>query len=223
MKIESTKNLVNKAVSICVYGKTGTGKTHLASTIPEKALILNADKGVLTLRKYDIDYVTALAWKDVDSFMKFIGTEECSKKYKWIVFDSMTTIADMLLLHLKNDKGMKGFDLWNEYTEKLGQMIRFIRDQEVYSTLSIYESVEEKDANGIVSHGFGLSGEKLANRIPYFYSNVFSTHCKVKEDKPAYTLQTIPKNGWQGKARGIDVQATEEAHIGKLIKKLLID
>ena len=223
MKIESTKDLKGKKINICVYGKTGTGKTHLISTIPEKALILNADKGVLTLRKSDIDYATCVSWKDVSDFMKYMASKECAEKYKWIIFDSFSAIAEILQYHLKNEKNMKGFELWGEYSDKLGEMIRLIRDQEQYSTLSIFESSQSKNADGITTHAFNIPGDKISEKVPFYFSNVFSTHCKVKDDKPTYFLQTIPKNGWEGKARGVDVLPVEEAHLGKLIKKLLIE
>ena len=58
MKIKNAKEMDVSNVILCatVYGKAGTGKTTLGATFP-KPLFLDMNKGLLSIRGMDVDYI----------------------------------------------------------------------------------------------------------------------------------------------------------------------
>ena len=122
IKIQKTSNIKLQKKSIAVLGEGKTGKTSLAKTIKGKVLIANADKGVLSLKDKSLDYISLNNWSDVVEFMKFItGKQFKTHKYDWVVFDSISAIAQILEEHLEAE-GVKGFDFWGEYKKLIGGM-----------------------------------------------------------------------------------------------------
>lgn len=223
MKIQSTSNIELKKVHMAVTGYSGSGKTYLASTIKGKPLVLNADKGLLSLKGYKISYVSATKWQDVIDFMKFITNEAQMKKhgYTCVVIDSLSAIEKMLRDHL-DDKGVDGFGKWDAYEKNIGGIMQTLRDSETFDSLTIFEVEEKENSNGLLEKKFALKGS-LRSKIPYFYDFVFVTKkIEGKKDTPAqYVLQTCQKGGWDFvKSRGVVLKDYEPANINHILKKL---
>ena len=166
MKIQSTNNLELKKVHMAVTGYSGSGKTYLASTIKGKPLILNADKGVLSLKDHNLKYVTAKTWQDVVDFMKFITNEAQMKKhgFDWVVIDSLSAIEKILRDHL-DDMDVTGFDKWEHYEKNVGGIMKTLRDSETFNSLTIFEVEEKENENGLLEKKFALKGS-LRSKVP---------------------------------------------------------
>jgi hypothetical protein len=96
MKIESTNNTKVLKHNLAAIGASKSGKTHLISTIPGKALVCNTDKGIITLKKFKIQFTKVSSWAEFVEFMKF-GTDPAKMKkygFDWLAFDSVSTIAE---------------------------------------------------------------------------------------------------------------------------------
>ena len=196
MKIQKTSNMKLQKAHICVLGPSGTGKTFLASTIKGKPLILDADKGTLTLKKFSLDKVTVTTWDEVVEFMKFITSKQFEKMgYDWVVIDSVSAVADILTAHLE-EKGVTGFDFWGQYGKLMGGLMHTLKNSTTFNSLSLFELVE-KENNGILEKRFGLQGS-LASKVPYFYDFVFASKriSGKKDSADTYALQTCHKNGY---------------------------
>ena len=223
MKIENTSNIKLQKINMAVIGESKSGKTTLASTIKGKPLICNADKGILSLKKYKLAHVTVNSWEEVVDFMKFITNAKQMTKhgYDWVIFDSMTAIARLLKKHLE-EKGITGFDFWGEYKKLMAGIMTTTRYTNIFHSLSIYQLSEKENAGGFLEKKFGIEGS-LCAEVPYFYDFVFAIKkIPAKKDKPVeYCLQTIDKNGYCGLGGRAKLSDYEPANINNLMLKLL--
>lgn len=218
MNIQSTKDITNlEKFRFMVYGYSGVGKTQLIGTIPGKTLVLNTDKGMKTLRKSVIDYVSANTWKEVVDFLNFIKTEECLKTYEWIVFDSVSAMAQLLFVDLTDNKKFAGYDLWNQYGNFVTKFMLMLRDQQNYHTLAIFEAEDKEDDNGVVGKGFTIKGKSGTN-IPNFFDEVFALRVNKEGDR---ILQTSTSLGWVAKDRSQTLEKNEPADLNSIMNKIL--
>lgn len=221
MKIESTSNTKILKHNLAVIGPSKSGKTHLLSTLPGKVLICNTDKGVITLKKFKLQFVKVTTWVEFVEFMKFITNVEKMKKhgYDWIAFDSVSTIAEYLKADLKK-RNVTGFDLWNEYKEKIGGLLQTTRDTELFNSISIFEETEKENSSGLFEKRFGIEGS-LCAKVPYFFDASFATKKITKKDKDdQYVLQFTDKGGYNGLGGREKFAEYEPANISHIIKKL---
>jgi hypothetical protein len=217
MQIKSTKDItVTEKFRFMLYGLSGVGKTKLIGTIPEKTLIMNADKGMLTLASMDKDFVSVNSWKEIEEVLTYLKSKEALEKYQWFCIDSGTAVADLLLNHLSEEKKLSGFDLWREYGNIYNKFMRFLRDQQAYHTLSIFEAIDKEDESGIMTKSFGVQGS-IGGRIPNFYDFVFA----LKVDKTGNRIiQTSSTPGWICKDRSQKLEKQEPADLGQIMKKI---
>lgn len=217
MKISNTKDITtNEKIRFMVYGSSGVGKTKLIGTIPEKTLVLNTDKGMRTLSSMDIDYASANSWKEVIAFLDFIKTKECSDKYTWLVFDSISAMTDLLYTELVDNKKLDGFAMWKEYAGFVMKFMRFLRDQQVYNTLSIFEAIDKETESGVTEKSFGVQGS-VGGRIPNFYDEVFALRLDKNGNR---ILQTASSAGWIAKDRAQVLEKTEVADLAIIMDKI---
>jgi len=219
MKIESTKDIKKKEkVHICLYGASGTGKTKMIETLQGRTLILNADKGLLTLGagSGNIDYTSADNFNDVIQFMKYIKSDE--NNYDNIAIDSVSAIADLLLKHLEKE-GIKGFDMWGAYAKYIGGIITTLRDSTKFNSVSIFELVEKENESGLLSKKVGLQGS-LASRVGYFYDFFFAARQKTVKGEQVYKIQTQTGEGFECKSRLEGLEKFIEPDLGALMEKL---
>jgi energy-coupling factor transporter ATP-binding protein EcfA2 len=208
MEIQTTKDIKKKEkVHIALYGASGTGKTKMIETLKGKTLILNADKGLLTLKgSENVDFVNLNTFEDVIEAMKFIKSEK--NNYDNIAIDSMSVIGDLLIKYLKG-KGVKGFDLWGEYANYIGSIMM----------TSIFELIEKENESGLLAKKVGLQGS-LSSRVGYFFDFFFAARLKQSKEGPIYKIQTQSKEGYECKSRLEGLDTFIEPDLGKLITQL---
>lgn len=217
MKISNTKNINHEEkFRFMVYGYSGIGKTKLIGTLPGKVLVLNTDKGLLTLAGMDVDYASANSWKEVIDFLNYMKTDEAKKKYKFIVFDSVSAMMDLLYMELSENKKLGGFDLWREYGGFVTKFFRVLRDQQDYHTLSLFEAIDKEDDAGLAVKAFGVQGS-VGGRIPNFFDEVFA----LRMDKSGVRmLQTASSPGWIAKDRSQSLEKNELADLKIIMEKI---
>ena len=218
--LDTSEFLSNNKFRFMIYGKSGIGKTQLISTVKGRILILNTDKGLSTLRKFQCQYVSANTWPEILEFLNFIKTKECQESYDWIVFDSVTALSDILYNHLIDDKKLSGFDLWREYGNFMSKFLRFIRDQNTYHTVSIFEAIDKEDASGVTVQVFGVQGQ-IGSKVPNFYDEVFAMKMIVQNKEPKRMLQTLTTLGWIAKDRSKALEALEEPDLNVIMEKII--
>jgi len=214
MEIQSTKDIKqNEKVHVCLYGPPKTGKTKLLSTLGGRTLVLNSDKGLLTLKDAEnIDFINISNFEDMISAMKFIQTDKCD--YDNVAVDSMSVVADYLLEYLEK-KGVQGFEKWGQYEKYIKGIITTLRDSNRFNSVSIFELVEKENESGLLTKKVGLQG-KLASRVGYFYDLFLATRVKHTKDGSVYKIQTKTADGYECGSRieGLDPYIDQD--LGKL-------
>lgn len=170
-----------------VYGKPKIGKTTLAKTLPGKTLIVNMENGLLSLKGEDIEVYDCTVdskgepmernfrfEKLIHLFTNILSTSESKKKWDWIVVDSITEVGQCLVetMKLKYPDKKDSLVLWGEYSEKITDLIKKMRDYKPYNFLFLALEVYDKDDQSRRFTGVDLNG-KISQRVPALVDEVF--------------------------------------------------
>jgi len=100
---------VERTASYAIYGRAGSGKTTLASTFPKPMLLLDIrDKGTDSIA--DVKGVDVLEIESLDDIEDiFYYLKDNPKKYKTLVFDTVTEMQKLVMKHvvMGKSKGKK--------------------------------------------------------------------------------------------------------------------
>lgn len=91
--------------SYAIYGRSGSGKTTLSATFPKPILLLDIrDKGTDSIANEDgIDVMDVETWEDIENVYYFL--KENPKKYKTVVFDTITQLQQVCIEEVSGGKG----------------------------------------------------------------------------------------------------------------------
>jgi phage nucleotide-binding protein len=226
MEVKNTKTLSDKPKFICVYGVSGIGKTSLASTLPGKTLVLDAENGLLPLLKAGIDYIS-IATGDkgeqvpeemrhdrFEEFMKFISKPDVQAKYDNVVVDSLTEISQLTLK--KMQKKYTGFDVWNHYASAMIGLLKFFRDLNKYNV--VFTALEDFDGEeGAEKYQPEVGGKKVRSYIGPLFDFVIR-YTTDKDGKRIFITSQTART--VAKSRSDNLAQIEEPHLGKLLEKI---
>lgn len=147
-KIQPVSELADN-LTMLVYGRSGTGKTHFGSTFPRPCLFIDVnEKGLDTIAQEDgIDVARVTDWQDLDDLLW--GLKD-GMEYESIVIDQVTNLQDLGMREVLR-KQRKGSDEtftqrnWGQLSGMLKQFITDFRDlADQYNLLLIaHERIDE--------------------------------------------------------------------------------
>lgn len=121
--------------SILIYGRSGTGKTALASTWPKPLLLLDInEKGTDTIAKVPgIDVISIEEWNEIEEVYWYLKTGKGAQKYKTVVIDQITQMQDLAMAQVKAESSKEGDDLisrreWGQISGKMKTWLFSYRD-----------------------------------------------------------------------------------------------
>ncbi len=211
-------------IKVIVYGGSGVGKTWLIQTAP-KPVIISAEKGLLTLKEFNIPVIEIKSFQDLEDAYVFITTDKRAKNFETICLDSISDIAETVLAEEKTKCGADPRQAYGAYADKLLPMIKKFRDLEkknVYFTAKLRAMHDE--FSGITSYLPSMPGQQLGPQLPYLFD--FSLVLRVGQDEDGNKfrfLQTESDVQYTAKARGGKLEASEPPDLGYLFKKVLDD
>ena len=96
------------ALSALIYGRSGTGKTHLAGTFPKPLLLLDVrEHGTDTIKNIsEIDVIDITQWSLFENVYWHIKKNQ--HEYKTIVIDQVTAIQEMLIENISGSDPKTG-------------------------------------------------------------------------------------------------------------------
>lgn len=88
----------NSSFGICIYGRSGTGKTTLLGTMPGRGLIIDipqAEGGTFVLNGTGdrIDVKEVHTWAEIQEVFWFLQKQ--NHDYKWVAIDSITAMTEL--------------------------------------------------------------------------------------------------------------------------------
>ena len=135
MTIKSTRGLHTDRLKILLHGFAGSGKTHQASTLEGKTLVISAEGGLLTLNDFDIDVLEVSNLEDVRNAYGWLLEPETAKKYDNIFVDSLTEIFDFAIKDIKDTGQKMTFGEWGELKEVMMRLTKAFRDLKDYNVI----------------------------------------------------------------------------------------
>ena len=220
IKITSTKEHTDK-VNILVYGKAGMGKTYLCSTAPNP-LIISTESGLLSLKDFDLPVIKITSIKDMYDAYEFITESSECKKFETICLDSITDIAEvMLIAHKRGEKDPR--QAYGKLADDMADMIRGYRDmpeKHVYFTAKQSRIVDAD--TGIAAYQAGMPGNTLKEGIAYFFDEVACIRMGELDDGETYRyLQLHPDIKYDCKDRSGELDKQEKPDLTNLINRCL--
>jgi len=201
---------------ILVFGRSGMGKTTLIKTLP-KPIIITSEKKLFALRKTNYPVILVETVEDLKDAIKFCNSKK-SKQFQSIAFDSISDIAETLLINLKkgvNDARQAYGSLNDEIMEILGKL-KETKKKHVY----VIAKAQKIDDEGVIKLAPMMPGKKLNNELNYFFDFVFCLDKNDDDENPYRFLITQPT--YKVDAKGCDeLEEIEPPHLGKIIKKAL--
>lgn len=237
MLIQSTKNASNNRLKFLIYGRPGVGKTSLTKTIGEPTLIVSAEAGHLVLSDADIDMIDmstndkgdlldkAQRFARLLDIYKYIQTDVPRKKYKWLVLDSLTEIADNLVDNLDTQERFQNPKMvllkWAEYTRQMESLIKAFRDIPYFNVIFTAISDESKDEAGTKDKTkVLLKGQKFPEKVGMYFDEYFYMGIQSQKEEDKRYLLTQATSNIEAKDRSGKLSKYEEPNIAKIAAKI---
>ena len=208
-------------IKILIYGRSGVGKTTLASTVPD-VLILSAEAGVLSLRDKAIPMIQITTVVELSEAYHWITTNPHAKGFKTIFLDSITEIAEQVLsnakLQVKDSRQAYG-----ELIEKMNMLVRSFRDLPGKNVVMLAKQESHLDeVSKMTMFGPAMPGSKVSQQLPYLFDEVFRLGVGKTPDGTEYRfLQTQPDLQYEAKDRSGVLDAIEPPNLSHIFNKIL--
>ena len=190
-KVGETKNNGIKAL---VYGQSGSGKTFSLSTLPdlESTLILSAEAGLLSIRDIipEADFSIISNLDDLREAFTYVNEGE-GTKYKTIVLDSLTEIAQQILSY-EQENTKDGRMIYGNMATRVLDLSKNFRDLVGRNVILICQEERIQDDEGRMLYGPAMPGKKVGPQLPYLTDLVFALRVKHEDDKTKRVFQTSP-------------------------------
>lgn len=195
-----------------VIGKAGTGKSVFASSFPTPAFLFDFDRGALTFRGKDVDFMqfplTAKGWVEFEKTFAEVEKAVTAGKYKTVIFDSASTLTDLAMeraLMLDPKRSPTGGPLWNVHYQMVRNLVegRIQKFTNLNCNLVLTAHVElvlDGDTGLVIDAKPLLTGQ-LSIKIPGLFDEVYYATTKTSNKGTEFFLQTVPKGVFTARSR----------------------
>lgn len=223
IKLTTTREAAQiNGIKVLVYGQAGSGKTTLCATTEAPTLIISAESGLLSLRKYDIPVINVNTIQDVHESYRFLLESNEAKDFEWVCLDSISEIAEVVLANEK--KNVR--DIRQAYGALVDQMLELLRAFRDLPGRNVYMSSKlervQDAATGSMLFGPSMPGAKLNQAIGYIFDEMFVLRAEKADDGQVYrTLQTQQDLQFVCKDRSGCLDTFEEPSLSHIRNKIL--
>lgn len=186
-------------VSLSIYGRSGTGKTTFASTMPTPILLLDAkEEGTDSISNVaGVDVLDVESFDDVEMAYWFLKTKE-GRKYNSVVIDTLTQIQDIVLAEVceANRREIPTKREWGQLAQQLKPWILRFRDLPQHSLFICQDRVTEsetEDEDQIMPEVGPRLSPSIASALNAAVKIIAQTYIKevtkTKGDKITSTMQ----------------------------------
>jgi len=208
-------------IKALIYGRSGSGKTHLITTCPAP-LLLAAEPGVLTLRNYNIPGIRIQTVNDLVDALEWVRHSADAQQFQTIYIDSLTEVAEVVLSNAKmlvNDPRKA----YMELLEKMVLTIKSFRDLPgKHVIMTAKQESAQDEVTKITMYGPSMPGAKLGPALPYLFDEVFRLGiAKDQDGKDVRFIQAIPDMQYEAKDRSGVLSMYEPADLSVIFSKIL--
>ncbi len=215
----------------CIYGPAGSGKTYSIQTFP-KPYVFDADGGILTIAGADVDYdiyddpnpdKKAEAWRDIIK-KTYAFIKECP--YETIVYDSITTISELMMNEVQRVNGTLGqqpnIREWGILIDMFIDFLRVLKNIPANVVCLGHDQLIQDETTSEIFVVPLVPGKKLPRRMLAYFDEVYYTEVSLdrKTKQTLYQIQTQSSKRVQAKSRLKGLDAIEELNYQKLMDKV---
>ena len=212
----TTTSDASKFMNVIIYGKSGAGKTTLIKDL-KKPIIISSEKGLLSIADYDLPVVEITSLSDLEEAYDYASSN--IKKFKTVVLDSLSDIAETVLIDLKKqNKDPRA--AYGELGSSMNELIRKFRDLKI-DTYFICKSETYETAAGIQAVRPSLPGKKLTNDVSYIFDTVLFLGINEDDEDNTYRyLQSESTSTVTAKDRSNKLSKLERPNLKAIFKKM---
>lgn len=210
-------------IKVVIYGRSGAGKTHLATTLrPDETLYIAAEPGTLTLKRFPkmrgLRITTA---KEIEEVLDFCRGPYASE-FKNIYFDSISEIAETVLANAKT-LTVDGRKAYGMLIDSLLPYIRDFRDLPGKNVImTAKQDTNQDEVSKVTNYGPKMPGKQLSIELPYMFDEVIRLGIgKTQDGKDYRFLQCQPDLQYEAKDRSGSLASVEPPDLGLLFQKIL--
>lgn len=211
----------NHGVKALVYGRSGAGKTRLASTAPAP-IIISAEKGLLSLRKFNLPAIEVESVFHLNEIYLWLANSVEARQFQTAYLDSITEIAEKVLANSKSTvKDPR--QAYGELADKTIETIKLYRDLPGKHVVMTAKMEKVKDeATGMILNGPSMPGKQLGPALPYLFDEVFHLGVgKTPQGEEYRFLQTAVDLQNDAKDRSGTLDRIERPDLSFVFNKIL--
>jgi hypothetical protein len=208
-------------VKVCVYGRSGTGKTRLCATAPAP-VILSAENGLLSLRQYNLPAIQINNYFDLQEAYNWAMQSHEARQFHTICLDSVSEIAETILGEEK--KGVKDpRKAYGATQDQVLALLRNFRDMPYKHVYFVAKQWKVKDeGSGLLFNSAAMPGQQLPQHIPYFFDELFQLVIgKDNQGQSFRALRTQPDPQNDAKDRSGVLNEWEPADLSYIFNKIM--
>lgn len=221
IQLRSTRDAALDGIKILVHGPAGAGKTFLCATTGAPTLIISAESGLLSLRRFDIPAIEVKDLAGLYEAYDFVANTDEGRAFQWVCLDSISEIGEVVLNNEKKT-AKDPRQAYGSLAEKMTDILRAFRDlpgRNVYFACKQERAKDEQ--SGAMLYFPSMPGNMLKQGIGYFFDEVFCLRVeKDAEGKPTRWLQTSRDYSYEAKDRSGSLDMFEPADLSAIAAKI---
>lgn len=221
MQIYSTNQWISQGVKALVYGKSGIGKTYLATTC-DAPFVIMTEPGLLSLRKYNFPFVPAYTVAELHAVADWMAGSAEARQFGTFFLDSISETLEIILAAERLRVGAKEpRRAYNELLILALELMKKFRDIQGFNVIFTAKEEYSQDEAGLMMFRPKFPGRQVGIEAPYFFDEVWQLHMYKHTDGKEYrALRCHPTNQHEAKDRSGALAPVEPADLRTVFDKI---
>lgn len=218
----------DNGLKILVHGMAGSGKTVMSATAGMPTILLSAESGLLSLKKFmkeskaltkNVKVIKISSFSDLREAREWL--EDQPQMADWLILDSVSEIAEQILAYEKSiSKDPRA--AYGNLTDQMLAELRKFRDLPGYNVMMTCKQVREVDEDTKRTRYVpSFPGRQVGAAVPYMFDEVFALRVEEDDEGQKYrTVQTDRDVHYEAKDRSGELDMFEDPNLKHILYKI---